>query len=63
MPAQLGKSLVARRSDWNYTRKEEQKGDLALLYILDFLGGYGESDDELVDGARDKSRNRNDDIA
>ena len=39
MPAQLGKSLVARRSNWDYTGKEEQKGDLTLLYILDFLGG------------------------
>ena len=29
MPAQLGKSLVARRSNWDYTGKEEQKGDLA----------------------------------
>jgi hypothetical protein len=27
MPAQLGKSLVAR-SNWDYTGKEEQKGDL-----------------------------------
>ena len=28
MPAQLGKSLVARRSNWDYTGKEEQKEDL-----------------------------------
>jgi hypothetical protein len=28
MPAQLGKSLVARRSNWDYTGKEEQEGDL-----------------------------------
>ena len=28
MPAHLGKSLVARRSNWDYTGKEEQKGDL-----------------------------------
>ncbi len=30
---------MARRSNWDYTRKEEEKGDLTLLYILDFLGG------------------------
>ena len=28
MPAHLGKSLVARRSNWDYTGKEEQKGDI-----------------------------------
>jgi hypothetical protein len=38
MPAQLGKSLVARRSYWDYTGKEEQNGDLTLSHVLDFLG-------------------------
>ena len=28
MPAQLGKPLVAHRSNWDYTGKEEQKGNL-----------------------------------
>ena len=34
MPAQLGKSLVARRSNWDYTGKEEETRTSQVLRVV-----------------------------
>ena len=39
MPAQLGKSLVARRSNWDYTGKKEQSRSLQLDRLFLFEPG------------------------